>query len=88
MEEAINGFGERIVAMHIKNATIVEDWFAPCPLGEGVMQYEPVIVPWLKATKKDIPLLREEIKPEFAERDLSWMKRAFADALFVYYKEV
>lgn len=77
MEEAINVFGERIAAMHIKDATILEDWFLPCPLGEGVMQYGPVIVPWLKATKKDIPLLREEIKPEFAKQNLNWMRNTF-----------
>ncbi len=76
-EQAVAVFGPKIVAMHIKDAVIKGDWFAPCLLGEGIVTYEPVILPWLKASGKDMPLLREEINPTFAQKDLQWMRERF-----------
>ena len=76
-QDCIDAFGDKVVAMHIKDGLLENGLMKPCLLGDGVIDYSSVIVPWLRAKKPDIALLREEISPISASRDLEWMRRVF-----------
>lgn len=69
--------GEYIDAMHIKDFTLdAEGKYCPALLGEGVIQYE-TIARWLHENKPDMYLIREEMNPETAQRDIAFMKKKF-----------
>lgn len=78
--ECLDAFGEKIVAVHVKDGVLGPDGVRPCLLGDGEIDYAGVIAPWLRAHKPSVPLLREEISPETAARDLAWMRGMFAGA--------
>ncbi len=75
--ECVDAFGGKVAAMHIKDGTLAKGIVTPCLLGEGDINYTRVIAPWLRAEKPDVPLLREEISPATAARDLGWMRDMF-----------
>ena len=73
-EECFRTLGGDIAVVHLKDFVVAEDHtFAPCLLGEGMMRYETLFA-WLHREKSDISILREEIVPETAHRDLAFMK--------------
>ena len=47
--------------------------YCPVCLGEGVIRYGEIIS-WLKANKPDIVIVREELDPKTARRDISYMR--------------
>lgn len=75
--ECVEAFGDSVITMHIKDGVLSSNSVTPCLLGEGDIDYTRVIAPWLKAQKPDIALLREEISPPTAARDLEWMRGMF-----------
>ena len=46
--------------------------YCPVCLGEGVIQYSEIIR-WLKINKPDIVIVREELDPKTAQRDIRYM---------------
>lgn len=71
--------GKYIDAMHIKDFTLdPEGNYCPALLGEGVIQYE-TIAQWLHENRPDMYLIREEMNPAAAQRDIAFMKKIFCD---------
>ncbi|PHV70966.1 AP endonuclease [Sporanaerobium hydrogeniformans] len=72
-ERCFKCFGDKICAMHIKSIRLnANGQLEVPPLAEGVVNYEKIMA-WLKINKPDIALLREEIKPEEAHLDKSFI---------------
>ena len=66
--------GSRIDAMHIKDFCVdAVGKYQPTLLGEGVIRYH-AISEWLRANKPDMPLLREEMDPKAAQRDIAFLR--------------
>ncbi|MGI5899004.1 MAG: sugar phosphate isomerase/epimerase family protein [Christensenellales bacterium] len=78
-QRAFDLWGERIQAFHVKDVKFVEGRFENCILGEGVVDFD-YIFGWMKKNKPNIPLLREDLKPQNAEVEFSFMKK-YADAM-------
>lgn len=71
-------FGEQIAAVHLKDFVVGEEGvFRPCLLGEGLMKFDKIFT-WLHREKPDISILREEISPLTAHRDIAFMKKLTA----------
>lgn len=67
--------GRYIEAMHIKDFTLNKDGqYCPALLGEGVIQYE-TISEWLHENRLDMYLLREEMNPAEAQKDIDFLKK-------------
>lgn len=65
--------GPYIETIHLKDFTVGENGeYCPKLLGEGVMDFG-VLKEWMKG-HPDIPVLREEMNPETAGRDIAFMK--------------
>lgn len=71
--------GGRIEAVHIKDFTLDEGGhYVPALLGEGVVEYGE-LVRFLK-TRPDMPVLREEMDPGTARKDMEFLRRMKAAA--------
>ncbi|MDR1538747.1 MAG: sugar phosphate isomerase/epimerase [Clostridiales bacterium] len=75
-KRALDLFGERIDAVHIKDADYKSGRFSSCRLGEGIMEYS-FIARWLSSNKPDAPLLREGVWPGSEAEEFSWMRKTF-----------
>ena len=65
--------GDFIETIHLKDFTVDENGaYVPKLLGEGDMDYG-VLKEWLK-TREDMPVLREEMDPAHAARELAFMR--------------
>lgn len=65
--------GAFIETIHLKDFTVDENGgYVPKLLGEGDMDYA-VLREWLK-TRPDMPLLREEMDPAHAKREIAFMR--------------
>lgn len=74
-KEWLDVLGEKIEAIHMKD--FVEGpnkEYRPVDLGEGVMNYQEIIR-WLKQEKPDIVIVREELRPETAQKDIAYMRK-------------
>lgn len=69
--DAVGGY---IEAMHIKDFTLDADGsYCPALLGEGVIDYS-AISRWLHEKRPDMYLLREEMVPAHAQKDIEFLK--------------
>lgn len=69
----LSELGDKIEAIHMKDFVLGENReYCPVCLGEGVIQYGEIIR-WLKANKPDIVIVREELVPETAQKDIRYM---------------
>lgn len=59
--EMFNLLGNDIVAMHIKDIVIENGEKVWRKIGDGVIDYNGLIIPWLKENKPDMRLLREGV---------------------------
>lgn len=67
--------GKYIETMHIKDFKVdAAGQYCPTLLGEGVIQYE-TISRWLHANRPDMYLLREEMNPAAAQRELAFLRK-------------
>jgi len=72
--ESLDAFGPEICALHVKDLRRVESAWVRCRLGQGVMDYT-TISDGLRRLGADVPLLREELRPENAAEDRAFMER-------------
>lgn len=71
----LTAMGDKIDAIHMKDFVLESDrTYQPVVLGEGVMNYES-IVKWSKQNSSDIVVVREEIVPKTAQKDISYMRK-------------
>ena len=78
-KEWLGALGHKIEAIHMKD--FVEGpnkEYCPVCLGEGVIRYGE-IVKWMKQHKPDIVVVREEMNPETAQRDIAYMRRLWME---------
>lgn len=74
-EKCLDAFGPYIEAIHLKDFTQDENGkYIPRPLGEGIMDFGPIFS-WLRTNKPDMAILREEMNPAIAAREISFMHR-------------
>lgn len=74
-KECLDAFGPYIHAIHLKDFVVGEDGsYIAKPLGEGIMEYGPIFS-WLKANKPDMAILREEMDPVIAPKEIAFMKK-------------
>jgi sugar phosphate isomerase/epimerase len=72
--ESLDAFGNAICALHVKDLRRDEYGWVPCRLGKGVMDYS-TIMNGLRRLGLEPPLLREELEPESAAEDRSFLER-------------
>jgi len=65
--------GKEITAVHVKDIVFENNEKIWRNIGEGILRYD-LIMPWLAANKPDICLLREEVYPDSAHKDIKAMK--------------
>ena len=73
--------GDKVEAIHMKD--FVEGpnkEYCPVCLGEGVIRYGE-IVKWMKQHKPDIVVVREELNPKTAQRDIAYMRRLWMESV-------
>ncbi len=66
-------FGGRITALHVKDGRFENGQYIPLPLGEGIMDFKPVM-DWVRVQSSEIPLLREEANPALAQKDILFLR--------------
>ena len=72
--EWLDAFGDRIEAVHMKDFVEGPDGeYCPVCLGEGLIRYD-TIIRWMKKNHPDIVIVREELDPKTAQRDLRYMR--------------
>ena len=73
----LEAVGEWIEIFHIKDfAVSPAGEYVPKLLGEGVIRYEPIAA-WIKANRPDSCLIREEMAPAEAQKDIRFLKEMF-----------
>lgn len=78
-QEWLSAFGTKIEAIHMKDFTYgANQEYQPQDLGEGVMKYDEIIR-WMKKNKPDIVVIREELRPETAAKDIAYMKKIWTE---------
>jgi sugar phosphate isomerase/epimerase len=71
--------GDDIAAMHIKDVAVVDNDLAWRNIGEGSVDYQPIMA-WLKQHKPDMRLLREHVKMDSYGKDVEALRRMSASA--------
>lgn len=70
----LNAIGDYVDVLHIKDFTLgTNGEYQPTLLGQGVMRYHAVCR-WLHTCDRDLYLLREEINPLTAAKDLAFLQ--------------
>ena len=69
-------FGDKVIAVHIKNGCWQGAQYVPQPLDLGVMDFG-AIFRWIKAKRPELPLLREEAQMGSVQRDIAFVMKAF-----------
>ncbi len=78
--EWMSELGDKIEAVHMKDFVIgPEGEYCPVCLGEGVIRYGGIIR-WLKENRSDIVIVREELDPMTAQRDIRYMRELWQSA--------
>ena len=73
LERCIDCFGDRVVALHLKDGTYnAEGKWENCPLGEGVMDWANLL-PRMRECFDDLCLTREGVWPGLAEQECRLM---------------
>jgi len=78
--EWLQALGKKIAAIHMKD--FIEGpnkKYQSVDLGDGVMDYTEIL-DWTKKHKPDIVVVREEIRPESAKKDISYMKSLWGNS--------
>lgn len=68
-------FGDKVMAMHVKDGCWKGSRYIPQPLGQGIMRFDPLLR-WVKEKMPDLPLLREEAVLSHVEADIAFLKKA------------
>ena len=73
--------GDKVEAIHMKDFVVGPNKeYCPVCLGEGVIRYGE-IVKWMKQHKPDIVVVREELNPKTAQRDIAYMRRLWMESV-------
>ncbi len=76
-DRAMTAWGDKIVAVHIKGVDFDEKGdFHSTVLEESCIDY-PLVASYVKQLKQDLPIMREEEKPERSANDLKMLSKWF-----------
>lgn len=76
-EEAMNLYGDRIVAMHAKDLIIENGNVKTTPVGKGLLDYE-CIFKLIKYEKPFINILLEDVKEPYMDGSIEFLKETFS----------
>jgi sugar phosphate isomerase/epimerase len=79
-QRCMDCFGDKVIAMHVKDGFWQGSRYIPQPLGQGAMHFDPLFK-WIREKKPDLPLLREEAMLSYVDADIAFLKAAFVSAL-------
>ncbi len=75
-QRCIDCFGDKVIAMHIKNGCWQDSQYIPLPLDQGVMHFQPILR-WIREKMPDLPLIREEAQMRDVKKDIAFIKAAW-----------
>lgn len=76
----LHAVGQYIDVLHIKDFTLDKNgWRCPTQLGHGLLRYDS-IRRWLHSEKRELYLLREEMNPKFAKKDIAFLRSMYIQA--------
>lgn len=76
-DRAMAAWGDQIVAVHVKGMTFDQQGnHHSAPYEESWLDY-PLMAGYVRRLGKDLPIMREEVKPEHAKQDIAFLKSLF-----------
>ncbi len=76
-DRAMTLWGDKIVAVHVKGVTFDENGdFHSAPYEQSQLDYA-LMASYVRQLGKDLPIMREEVKPEHAAQDIAFLKSIF-----------
>lgn len=79
IEQALNLFGDRIVAVHAKDFVIEDNWIKMVPVGKGLLNYD-VVLKWLKHNKPFVQVLLENTKEPYINDSIAYLRNKYEEA--------
>lgn len=76
-DRAMTAWGDKIVAVHVKGVSFDENGdFHSAPYEQSQLDYA-LMASYVRQLGKDLPIMREEVKPEHAKQDIAFLKSIF-----------
>lgn len=76
-DRAMSLWGDKIVAVHVKGVTFDENGdFHSAPYEQSALDYA-LMASYVRQLNKDLPIMREEVKPDHAKQDIAFLKSIF-----------
>ncbi len=76
-DRAMNAWGDKIVCVHVKGVEFDETGaFHSAPYEQSMLDYA-LMAGYVRQLGKDLPIMREEVKPEHAREDIAFLKSIF-----------
>lgn len=79
IQEAIELFGDKIVALHAKDFIIEDNWVKIVPVGKGLLNYE-FIFKSIKQKKPFLNVLMEGTREPYIDGSIKYLKEKYANA--------
>jgi len=78
-QEAMDLFGDRIIAMHAKDFIIEDDWIKMVPVGTGLLNYD-AIFKLIKPRKPFLNVLLEDTREPYLNDSILFLNRKYEEA--------
>ncbi len=76
-DRAMTAWGDKIVAVHVKGVTFDDqDNYHSAPYEQSCLDYA-LMASYVRQLGKDLPIMREEVKPDHARVDIAFLKSIF-----------
>ncbi len=76
-DRAMTAWGDKIVAVHVKGVTFDDQGnYHSAPYEASILDYV-LMASYVRQLGKDLPIMREEVKPEHAKQDIAFLKSIF-----------
>lgn len=79
IQEAIELFGDKIVALHAKDFIIEDNWIKMVPVGQGLLNYD-VIFKCIKQRKPFLNVLMEGTSEPYITSSMTYLKEKYDNA--------
>ncbi|MBD8025487.1 sugar phosphate isomerase/epimerase [Ureibacillus sp. Re31] len=76
IQEAIELFGDKIIALHAKDFIIEDNWIKMVPVGQGMLNYD-VIFKWIKQKKPFLNILMEGTSEPSIKDSMTYLKEKY-----------
>ncbi len=76
-DRAMNAWGDKIVCVHVKGVEFDENGdFHSAPYQQSMLDYA-LMASYVRQLGRDLPVMREEVKPDHAKQDIAFLKSIF-----------